>query len=1061
MDLAAAEWFLRRRRGRREEASENRMQPVSQPASVAIPDFAHDVFVSYSRKDKELAWRFAAALGAYRPPAPVGPPRRLNVFLDKEDLASHDYYAAIDKHLRESRKLIVICSPNARASAFVDDEIRRFAEARGAEHIIPILIAGIPNNEATPEREAEKAFPQALCDAIGMPLGVNYTGFRAGIDKFSKGLYYASWYTVLARIFDLGRAVIEERDRKLRMRALRIWTAAAITLALVLSVLTFWAMIERREAEHRGNVNLARRISAEAQLDTGRQNEFVERRILLAAEAVGMLQELGEDTTEAAAVLREVAALKARRVLLRPDARAAWFSDDGTQMFAAEGNRVTAYASATGEAGMSLTAAAPVEAVFGARNGDLIGGVATDGNIYIWTKGQAPAETWTPPTGKVVCAGWDAEAKRLAALTTTGALVIQDREGGGAARKYEVRLGSAPLRPLKGSCLEFGDDLVLARFGVDGSMGAFAVKGNELLGPWSGLSDAAIDGNKIVLAGDVRAAGAEVAENASGFCAEGRFVVHSRTFADPVVPLMTSTNTSVSWRDSKQSIGSIAGTGGDLWCDDTGELAAIGGGQGLGIYRVVGGRELFRIRTQDDFASVLFSPTQRHIATTGAERGVEVWDIGHPSEAFRFRGHSVIAASANGEYVAFTGENGVTVISAVSRKQTGIVRFGGLPEALGVSSSGQFVVVVTGRGEDWLKPLAVQTLVFDLARSADKPVLQWDGVRSFVIKQNDSLLILGAGREISAYRPGSWERAWTYQLNENAAAGDLVLSPDGQLLAVSADSLIILDTSNGRLRSGLPPLPRDVRRDKRKLRHLAFSPDGTLIARTAGRGLVEISRVADGSLVHALKHPDTLPDIEGVAISRDGRFAITLAGSYASLGFPGAGSYNEHAFFTWSLDSGAILHRLPAGQDTGRDFTESIHQNEKLYLADPGLAPGAAFAGGTVFANYRSYMVDEAYRAAADLHVWRFTGTGVQLALRANHAAGESFFGASDNGRLLLTQISRYPKKSHILRVWDLDETTLVEASCLRVTRNLTAAEWRDLVGDGRPYRKTCPAMGL
>ena len=37
---------------------------------------------------------------------------------------------------------MVICSPAARASDYVDDEIRRFVDERGPEHIIPIIVAG-------------------------------------------------------------------------------------------------------------------------------------------------------------------------------------------------------------------------------------------------------------------------------------------------------------------------------------------------------------------------------------------------------------------------------------------------------------------------------------------------------------------------------------------------------------------------------------------------------------------------------------------------------------------------------------------------------------------------------------------------------------------------------------------------------------------------------------------------------------------------------------------------------------------------------------------------------
>jgi len=72
--------------------------------------------------------------------------------------------------------MLVICSPNARASHFVSDEIRLFAEKRGDQNIIPVLLSGIPNNEAhQPEHEEQKAFPQCLREVMSMPLADSFT----------------------------------------------------------------------------------------------------------------------------------------------------------------------------------------------------------------------------------------------------------------------------------------------------------------------------------------------------------------------------------------------------------------------------------------------------------------------------------------------------------------------------------------------------------------------------------------------------------------------------------------------------------------------------------------------------------------------------------------------------------------------------------------------------------------------------------------------------------------------------------------------------------------------
>jgi len=78
------------------------------------PSF-HDAFISYSRKDRPFAVLLLRALNSYTPPSglPVAR-RRLNVFRDEEDFTGTEYFQAVRHHLAGSRKLIVLCSPNAR-----------------------------------------------------------------------------------------------------------------------------------------------------------------------------------------------------------------------------------------------------------------------------------------------------------------------------------------------------------------------------------------------------------------------------------------------------------------------------------------------------------------------------------------------------------------------------------------------------------------------------------------------------------------------------------------------------------------------------------------------------------------------------------------------------------------------------------------------------------------------------------------------------------------------------------------------------------------------------------
>jgi WD40 repeat protein len=204
-----------------------------------------DAFISYSRKDEDFARVVEKQLEKYVAPEGLGlESRHTRVFRDEEDLTGTDYYNAIEKHLGKSGKLIIICSPYARASQFVNDEISRFVAARGSEGLIPILYRGRPNNECGPNNE-DAAFPQALCDALAMPLAVDYLGFDPKQDKFTKDRFANAWYTLLSNVFDRSRSEIEQRDQKRQRRKFRI--AASITGAVMasLAALAILAWVQR------------------------------------------------------------------------------------------------------------------------------------------------------------------------------------------------------------------------------------------------------------------------------------------------------------------------------------------------------------------------------------------------------------------------------------------------------------------------------------------------------------------------------------------------------------------------------------------------------------------------------------------------------------------------------------------------------------------------------------------------------------------------------------------------------------------------------------------------
>ena len=168
---------------------------LTEPKQEAVsqqPPHAFDIFLSYSRKDKDFVARLENALESYKFPKGLKTGKRnLNVFRDESDIqAAEDYHRTIEQHLVGSTKLVVVCSPDARKSKYVADEIKRFMQSHGDQDIIPVLIRGKANNEAADE--SEMAFPEVMCENR-MPLAANFLGCETHKGHLHKGPFRSSF----------------------------------------------------------------------------------------------------------------------------------------------------------------------------------------------------------------------------------------------------------------------------------------------------------------------------------------------------------------------------------------------------------------------------------------------------------------------------------------------------------------------------------------------------------------------------------------------------------------------------------------------------------------------------------------------------------------------------------------------------------------------------------------------------------------------------------------------------------------------------------------------------
>ena len=149
-------------------------------------------FISYRHADnRELGRQWASwlhhELETYEVPADlVGktndrgdeiPSRLYPIFRDEEELpADAELSSPIERALQRSRFLVVICSPAAAASRFVDDEVRIFKQLGKADRVLAMIISGEPNASERPQGHLEALSKGQECFPLSLRRVVNAQG---------------------------------------------------------------------------------------------------------------------------------------------------------------------------------------------------------------------------------------------------------------------------------------------------------------------------------------------------------------------------------------------------------------------------------------------------------------------------------------------------------------------------------------------------------------------------------------------------------------------------------------------------------------------------------------------------------------------------------------------------------------------------------------------------------------------------------------------------------------------------------------------------------------------
>ena len=233
-------------------------------------------FISYSHGDEKWARWLHRGLEMYRlPKGVVGRetsfgivPHRFNpVFRDREELATAtNLGATLVAALEQSACQIVICSPKAAKSRWVNEEILTFKRLGREDRIFALIVDGEPGTSLIPGMEEMECFPRALIYKMGADgeLTAERGEPIAADVRPRKDRPHTAMLKLLAGMLGIGLDELLRRDASRRRRRTIALVTASIVGMLITSGLAVTAWLARNEAERQ-------RVIAETEAETAKQ----------------------------------------------------------------------------------------------------------------------------------------------------------------------------------------------------------------------------------------------------------------------------------------------------------------------------------------------------------------------------------------------------------------------------------------------------------------------------------------------------------------------------------------------------------------------------------------------------------------------------------------------------------------------------------------------------------------------------------------------------------------------------------------------------------------------